>query len=95
MCGAVADPNVEPVGLPVGFEKFHRRGFLNYQFNRAHGLGWADGNELRDAAAAFAHPRPAQSAHSGSQRHGSHVHKKPRTLINTARSATSASRVAC
>jgi pimeloyl-ACP methyl ester carboxylesterase len=47
----VADPNVEPVVLPVGFEKFHRRGFLNYQFNRAHGLGWADGNELRDAAA--------------------------------------------
>jgi hypothetical protein len=37
--------------LPVGFEKFHRRGFLNYQFNRAHGLGWADGHELRDAAA--------------------------------------------
>jgi len=47
----VADPNVEPVVLPVGFEKFHRRGFLNYQFNRAHGLGWADGHELRDAAA--------------------------------------------
>ena len=31
--------------------KFHRRGFLNYQFNRAHGLGWADGHELQDAAA--------------------------------------------
>ena len=51
MCGNVADPNVEPVVLPVGFEKFHRRGFFNYQFNRAHGLGWADGDELRDAAA--------------------------------------------
>jgi pimeloyl-ACP methyl ester carboxylesterase len=51
VCGDVADPSVEPVVLPVGFEKFHRRGFLNYQFNRAHGLGWADGHELRDAAA--------------------------------------------
>ena len=51
MCGNVADPNVELIGLPVGFEKFHRREFFNYQFNRAHGLGWADGNELRDAAA--------------------------------------------
>jgi hypothetical protein len=47
----MADPNAEPFVLPVGFEKFHRRGFLNYQFNRAHGLGWADGHELRDAAA--------------------------------------------
>jgi hypothetical protein len=47
----VADPNVEPVVLPVRFDKFHRRGFLNYQFNRAHGQGWADGKELRDAAA--------------------------------------------
>jgi hypothetical protein len=51
VCGNVADPNVELVGLPVGFEKFHRRGFFNYQFNRAHALGWADGHELRDAAA--------------------------------------------
>ena len=47
----VADPSLEPVVLPVGFEKFNRRGFLNYQFNRAYGLGWADGHELRDAAA--------------------------------------------
>jgi hypothetical protein len=47
----VADPSLEPVVLPVGFEKFNRRGFLNYQFNRAHGLGWAGGHELRDAAA--------------------------------------------
>src|SRR5215204_2177158 len=47
----VADPSVGPVVLPVGFERFHRRGFLNYQFNRAYGLGWADGNELQDAAA--------------------------------------------
>jgi hypothetical protein len=31
----VADPSLEPVLLPVGFEKFNRRGFLNYQFNRA------------------------------------------------------------
>ena len=31
VCGDVADPNVEPVVLPVGFEKFHRQGFLNYQ----------------------------------------------------------------
>jgi hypothetical protein len=56
----VADPNVEPVVLPVGFEKFHRRGFLNYQFNRAHGLGWADGNEL-----GFAQPWRGHAGHHG------------------------------
>jgi hypothetical protein len=36
----VADPSVGPVVLPAGFERFDRRGFLNYQFNRAYGLGW-------------------------------------------------------
>jgi len=36
--------------LPVGFEKFHRRSFINYQLNRAHGLGFADGAELHEAA---------------------------------------------
>lgn len=38
------------MALPVGFERFHRRGFLNYQLNRAHGLGFADRDELRAAA---------------------------------------------
>ena len=37
--------------LPVGFERFHRRDFLNYQFNRAHALGFADRGELFAAAA--------------------------------------------
>ena len=36
--------------LPVGFEQFHRRAFLNYQFNRAHALGFADRAELHEAA---------------------------------------------
>jgi pimeloyl-ACP methyl ester carboxylesterase len=36
--------------LPVGFERFHRRDFVNYQLNRAHSLGFADGEELRRAA---------------------------------------------
>jgi pimeloyl-ACP methyl ester carboxylesterase len=40
--------------LPVGFEKFHRRAFVNYQLNRAHALGYADPGELRQAAARIA-----------------------------------------
>lgn len=41
----------QPVtGLPVGFETFHRRTFLNYQLNRAHALGYADRTELGVAA---------------------------------------------
>jgi pimeloyl-ACP methyl ester carboxylesterase len=34
-----------------------------------------DVRRTRQLPAAFAHPRPGQSTHSGSQRHGSHVHK--------------------
>ena len=41
---------MEPLPLPVGFERFHRRNFVNYQMNRAHSLGFADGAELRDVA---------------------------------------------
>jgi hypothetical protein len=33
MC--VADPSPELVPLPVGFERFHPRAFVNYQLNRA------------------------------------------------------------
>lgn len=36
--------------LPVGFQRFHRDAFLNYQLNRAHALGFADPGELRAAA---------------------------------------------
>ena len=36
--------------LPVGFERFHRQSFFNYQLNRAHALGYADRDELREAA---------------------------------------------
>ncbi|MEX5298588.1 alpha/beta fold hydrolase [Kocuria sp. CPCC 205292] len=43
--------NPELVALPVGFERFHRRDFINYQLNRAHALGFADRRELFDAAA--------------------------------------------
>ena len=39
--------------LPVGFERFHRRRFVNYQLNRAHALGFAEAAELRQAAAAI------------------------------------------
>lgn len=36
--------------LPVGFEQFHRRRFVNYQLNRAYSLGCADRDELQQAA---------------------------------------------
>lgn len=41
---------VEPPRLPVGFERFHRDAFLNYQLNRAHALGYAERGELGAAA---------------------------------------------
>lgn len=43
--------NSEIVALPVGFERFHRRDYINYQLNRAQALGFADRRELFDAAA--------------------------------------------
>jgi pimeloyl-ACP methyl ester carboxylesterase len=42
---------IPPQPLPIGFQAFHRRSFVNYQLNRAHSLGFADGTELRQAAA--------------------------------------------
>lgn len=39
--------------FPVGFELFHRRAFFNYQLNRAHALGYADREELHQAAASI------------------------------------------
>lgn len=51
MCpDAVAHPDPGLVPLPVGFERFHRREFLNYQFNRTYALGFTDRDELLDAA---------------------------------------------
>ncbi|MBA2609857.1 MAG: alpha/beta fold hydrolase [Actinobacteria bacterium] len=41
----------EATRLPVGFEPFHRRKFVNYQLNRAHALGYTRADELRTAAA--------------------------------------------
>lgn len=41
---------VELMDLPVGFERFHRRSFINYQLNRAYALGSADRDELLAAA---------------------------------------------
>lgn len=40
----------EPVDLPVGFERFHKKQFLNYQFNRAHSLGYGRRDEIAEAA---------------------------------------------
>lgn len=45
------DSNAGLARLPVGFERFHRRSFFNYQLNRAHALGYAERDELRQAAA--------------------------------------------
>lgn len=45
----MAKGSVELTHLPVGLEKFHHRAFLNYQFNRAYGLGLADQSDLYDA----------------------------------------------
>ncbi|MEX5270699.1 alpha/beta fold hydrolase [Kocuria sabuli] len=45
----MGDPELVP--LPVGFQRFHRRDFINYQLNRAHALGFADRLELVEAAA--------------------------------------------
>lgn len=35
-----------PLTPPRGYHRFHRSGYLNYQFNRAHGLGLADAADL-------------------------------------------------
>ncbi|MGY1712194.1 alpha/beta hydrolase family protein [Geodermatophilus sp. SYSU D00758] len=40
----------------MGFERFHRRSFVNYQLNRAHALGFADADDLRRAAAEVRFP---------------------------------------
>jgi pimeloyl-ACP methyl ester carboxylesterase len=45
----MSDPELVP--LPVGFNKFHRQDFINYQLNRAYALGFADRGELFNAAA--------------------------------------------
>jgi pimeloyl-ACP methyl ester carboxylesterase len=42
--------------FPVGFERFHRRVFVNYQLNRAHALGYAHARELRDVAVSVRSP---------------------------------------
>jgi len=55
--------------LPVGFQQFHRRRFINYQLNRAHGLGFADADELRAAALEVRHPRDGASAFDRLSRH--------------------------
>jgi len=41
----------QAAGLPIGFERFHRRAFINYQLNRAHALGHARRDDLHRAAA--------------------------------------------
>lgn len=44
-------PAFEPTPLPVGYRRFHRQRFLNYQLNRAHSLGFVEEGELRRTAA--------------------------------------------
>jgi pimeloyl-ACP methyl ester carboxylesterase len=51
---AAVESSSVPIAFPVGFERFHRRNFMNYQMNRANSLGFADGRELRSAAAGIA-----------------------------------------
>lgn len=53
----MADRSVPRAVLPVGFEQFHRRDFINYQFNRAHALGFADRTELSGAASQVKSPQ--------------------------------------
>lgn len=43
-------PAVPSMSLPVGFERFHRDAFLDYQLNRAHALGFVERDALRDVA---------------------------------------------
>ena len=72
------DAPLDPPVLPVGFQRFHRRKFLNYQLNRAHALGFADGEELRATAASLSSRSECPSAfeslseralHEGRTRH--------------------------
>lgn len=49
-------PERELANLPVGFEAFHRRPFINYQLNRAHALGYCDRLELGRAAGTIRTP---------------------------------------
>ncbi|MGB0969396.1 MAG: alpha/beta fold hydrolase, partial [Mycobacterium sp.] len=46
-------PEEDSAALPVGFLRFHRRPFINYQLNRAHALGYADRDELAEVAGAI------------------------------------------
>ena len=39
------------IPLPVGFERFHRQDFINYQLNRAHAFGCISSETLKEAAA--------------------------------------------
>jgi pimeloyl-ACP methyl ester carboxylesterase len=60
---------VEIVGLPVGFETFHRQAFVNYQLNRTHALGFADGQELRVVAAEISSPADCVRVFDALSRH--------------------------
>jgi pimeloyl-ACP methyl ester carboxylesterase len=47
---------VDDLQLPVGFRRFHRKRFFNYQLNRLHALGFADERELAEAASRIRTP---------------------------------------
>jgi len=36
--------------LPIGYRKFHKQKFFNYQMNRLHSLGYSKGEEIEEAA---------------------------------------------
>ncbi|MGD8202292.1 alpha/beta hydrolase family protein [Ornithinimicrobium sp. W1679] len=56
------------MALPVGFERFHRRGFLNYQLNRAYALGFADRDEMLAAASRVRSARDCVAVFEGLSR---------------------------
>ena len=49
-------PDSAPLPVRVGFHRFHRSRFIDYQLNRAHSLGWADTADLHRSAARVARP---------------------------------------
>lgn len=58
----MTDRGVQLIPLPTGFDQFHRRAFLNYQFNRAYALGLADRDGLYPAAPRVRSPQDCASA---------------------------------
>jgi hypothetical protein len=41
---------------PIGFHRFHRKRFINYQLNRLHSLGFVETSEIYEVAKRIAGP---------------------------------------